>query len=88
MWAPMDEKEEAIGGSLKGKTLEGKKERWDVKFTKLHVLVTGQKVNTINAPWAHQEGGVLMGVVVEMVLDERWGFYENVPMFTYTLKLL
>ena len=88
MFTPAEEKEEAVAGGLNGKTLEGKKERWDVKLMKLHVLVTGEEgeIMFTTQVWAHHKGGVMMGVVVEVVLDERWGFDESVPLFGDTLE--
>ena len=62
----------------------------------LLVLVTGHKVETrLTQLWAHHtqlwarhEGRVVVGVVVDMLLDEKWGFDESVPVFAHTLESL
>ena len=59
-----------------------------MKVVKLHVLATGEKVETtLTEVWAHHEGGVLVGVV-EVMLNERWGCDESVPVFADTLEAL
>ena len=51
-------------------------------------LVRGEEVErALGEVWAHQEGGVLVGVV-EVVLDERWGLDESGPVFADTLETL